>query len=348
VSATAASTERLPRLLSLVPWLRTHPGVTFAEAAEAFGVSERQLRADVSLLFLCGLPGGSPGDLIDIDFEGDHITLLDPQVLDRPLRLTADEGNALLVAVRALSDVPGLTDRDALDRVRGKLETAVGGSTEEQPAVSVALEAPAPDAMLALRRGVDEQRRLHLRYLGAARDEVTERDVDPLRLVLTDGHWYLEAYCHRAEALRLFRADRIQEANVLDVPAAPPPSAVPRDLADGLFKPTPDQLLVELELEPGAQWVADYYPCEFTRLEPDGTLRVALRTPDPAWIRSLVLRLAGRARVIVPAQLAGEVQQLASAAIAQYETAEPSSPPESSPLRGAPAAHKPEPGGTAG
>lgn len=317
--------QRLPRLLALVPWLRTHPGVLLTEAADAFGITPNQLRSDLELLFLCGLPGGSPGDLIDIDLDGDTITLLDPQVLDRPLRLTADEGNALLVAVRALEDVPGLGDRDVLSRLRIKLESVVGGvGADEPPAVSVSLEAPEGDAMRGMRRGVDERRRLHLTYLGAARDEVTERDVDPMRIILKDGHWYLEAWCHRAEAVRLFRADRVQAVTVLDEPAAPPPSAIPRDLAEGLFRPAPEHLLAELELAPSAHWVADYYPCEYAETGSDGTMRVGLRTADPAWIRSLVLRLGGTAIVLAPAELAAEIRNVAGRALAAYDNDESS------------------------
>lgn len=310
---------RLPRLLALVPWLRTHPNVSLGDAAAAFGVTSKQIRSDIQLLFLCGLPGGSPGDLIDIDLEGDRITLLDPQVFDRPLRLTADEGLALLVAVRALGDVPGLTDLDALDRVRGKLELAVGGSAElAEPAVSISLEGADTDAMTNVRRALEQRRRLHLTYLGAARDEVTERDVDPVQLVAKEGRWYLEGWCHRAEAMRLFRADRIQDALILDDPANPPPTAVPRDLEEGLFRPAPDQQLVELRLRDGAHWVADYYPCEYVRPGDGRDLLIGLRTADTDWVVSLVLRLGGRADVVSPAELAGSVARQARAALAAY------------------------------
>jgi proteasome accessory factor C len=317
----AGTSQRLPRLLALVPWLRTHPDVALGDAATAFGVSAKQIRSDIQLLFLCGLPGGSPGDLIDIDLEGDRITLRDPQVFDRPLRLTVDEGVALLVAVRALADVPGLTDRDALDRVRGKLELAVGNRqdlADASPAVDVSLEGADSEPMRNVQQGLTKHRRLHLTYLGAARDEVTERDVDPLRLVAKEGRWYLEGWCHLAEAMRLFRADRIHAVTVLDAPADLPPAAVPRDLAEGLFQPSPSQHLVELLLHDGAQWVTDYYPCEFVRQADGRDLLIGLRTPDTDWVRSLVLRLGGRAEVVSPLSLANEVTAQARAALAAY------------------------------
>ena len=305
---------RLERLLSLVPWLRTHPGASMAAAAAAFGTTEKAIGADIDLLFCCGLPGGGPGDLIDFAFEGDAVTVLDPQLLDRPLGLAADEALALLVAVRALADVVGLSERDALERLAAKLETAVGSG----PQVTVVPAEADPATLARVREGLEGRRQLHLSYLAAAGDEVTERDVDPMRVLMRDGNWYLEAYCHRAEAVRLFRVDRIDAVRVLDSSAAPPPDAAVRDDSAGLFLANADQLLVELDLDPAAAWVAEYYPCEQVREQSDGRLRVGLRTSDPRWVRSLVMRLGGRARVVAPQELADDVRQWTEQALAAY------------------------------
>lgn len=244
--------DRLPRLLALVPYLLAHPGVATNEVCAVFGVPERQLRADLDLLFLCGLPGHGPGDLIDVNYYGDRITLSNADELARPLRLTADEALALVVALRTLADVPGVAERDALDRVLAKLENAVaapGGVPAERVLVSVEAEA---EVLALVRRGLAGGRRLHLRYHVPARDETTERDVDPMRLLLVEGRSYLEAWCRRAEGVRLFRLDRMVAVTVLDEPAQPPPEAQSRDLADGLFQPSPTDAAVTLELTPQA------------------------------------------------------------------------------------------------
>jgi proteasome accessory factor C len=319
----SGAADRLPRLLALVPYLRTHPGARLDDVADVFGVTVRQLRDDLNLLWVCGLPGGAPGDLIDLSFDDDTVTVLDPQTLDRPLRLTVDEGQALVVAARTLADVPGLAERAALDRVLGKLEGALGvGATA--PGVAVALEAEA-EVLADARTALDRRRRLHLRYLVEARDEVTDRDVDPMRLLSRDGRWYLEAWCHRVEAVRLFRLDRVVELRLLDVPAVPPPEAVSRDLADGLFSPSPEDGRVTLDLRPAARWVADYYPIESSREVPDGGLRITLRTPDVEWVVRLVLRLGGQGRVIEPDALVQAVRERAAAALSASRAA--SGPP---------------------
>ena len=80
------------------------------------------------------------------------------------------------------------------------------------------------------------------------RDEATERDVDPMRLLVVEGRTYLEGWCLRAEGVRLFRLDRVLGLDVLDVAAEPPAEAEPVDVDQGLFRPSPDDALVELEL----------------------------------------------------------------------------------------------------
>jgi proteasome accessory factor C len=309
----SGATDRLPRLLALVPYLRTHPDELIADVAAAFDVTEKQLRDDLELLFVTGLPGGSPGDLIDLSFEGDRVSLLDPQTLDRPLRLTADEATALLVAARALADVPGLQERDSLDRAIAKLAEAAPAPA----AVDVALE-PEAEALTTLRAALDGRRRVHLRYMVEARDEVTERDVDPMRLLLRDGRWYVEGWCRRAEAVRLFRLDRVVEVTLLDLPAEPPPQAAPRDLEDGLFRPGPDDLRIVLDLAPQARWVADHYPAEDTEELADGSLRMTLRTPDPGWLVRLLLQVGPAARVVEPAAVSERVKATAREALVTY------------------------------
>lgn len=310
---------RLPRLLALLPYLLQHPGVRTAEAAAVFGVTEEQLRRDLELLWVCGLPGHGPGDLIDLEFEGETITLLEPAGVTRPLRLTVAEAVALIVALRTLSQTPGLADRDAVDRALAKIEEAAGSAAGPSERVAVALESE--DRVLpVVRQALESTRRVHLSYYVPGRDETTERDVDPMRLLLVDGRSYLEGWCRRVEAVRLFRLDRVVAVTVLDAPAVPPATATQRDLSQGLFQPSADDVLVVLALGPGAHWVADYYPCESIEDVGDGTVVARLRTPDTSWLVRLALRLGGSARVVEPAELAGQVRTAAGAALSAYAT----------------------------
>jgi len=313
----SATTERLPRLLALVPYLLARPGVLLTEAAGDFGVPELQLRRDLELLWMCGLPGHGPGDLIDLSFDGDSVTVTYDAGMSRPLRLTADEALALVVALRTLAEVPGLAGRDAVERALAKVESAAGDAAHAAGAVAVRVEARA-HTLTVVQQALDAGRALHLRYYTAGRDETTDRDVDPMRLLLVDGRSYLEAWCRRAEGVRLFRLDRIDEVWILDEPACPPPEATPRDLSAGLYQPAPDHPEVTLRLDRWARWVADYYPCEKVRETSDGRVEVTLRVADTDWVRRLALRLGGAAEVVAPPSLVEEVRAEARAALAGY------------------------------
>lgn len=307
--------DRLARLLNLVPYLLARPGIRIADAAADLGVSERQLREDLELLWVCGLPGYGPGDLIDMAFDGDRVTITYDAGMDRPLRLTPDEALALVVALRLLAETPGTANRDAVQRALAKIETAAGRVGE----APVAVRLPGDDDRLATIRGAVERRRaLRLTYYTAARDATTVRVVDPMRVLVVGDRAYLEAWCRRAEAVRMFRVDRIDGLAELDEPAAPPPQARPADVRDGIFRPSPDLPLVTLRVGRGGRWITEYYPCEEVRAESPEAWVVSLRVTDLAWARRLVLGLGPDVTVLAPAELARDVADDARAALAAY------------------------------
>jgi proteasome accessory factor C len=310
----AASADRLGRLLNLVPYLQARPGIRIAEAARDLGITERQLREDLELLWVCGLPGYGPGDLIDMAIDGDQVTINYDAGIDRPLRLTPDEALALVVALRTLAGTPGVADRGAVERAIAKIESVVGG-VREAPVVRMPGNA---DRLATIRGIVERQRALHITYYAASRDEITERVVDPMRVLVAEGHAYLEAWCRRAEAVRLFRVDRIDGMTELDEPSAPPPQARRADLTDGVFLPTADQPLITLRVGRGGRWITEYYPCEEVVEESREHWLVSLRAADLGWARRLVLGLGPSVTVVAPATLAEAVRDQAEVALAAY------------------------------
>jgi proteasome accessory factor C len=308
--------ERLPRLLALVPYLQAHNGIAIEEAAADFGITEDQLRRDLQLLWMCGLPGHGPGDLIDLSFEGDTVSVIFDAGMSRPLRLTAEEALPLVVALRTLAEMPGITDRDAVERALAKVESAASGSVEAQ---TVAVELDYVARLLpVLQRAIDDRRALALRYYTATRDEITERTVDPMRIFEMDGRSYLEAWCRRAEGMRVFRVDRIDKADILDEPASPPPQAELRDLSDGVFTPAPEHMLVVLRVDPSYAWVGDYYPPESETVDTAGRRQIGVRVADPAWVRALALGSFGHVEVLSPEWLAESIRNEARSALAAY------------------------------
>jgi predicted DNA-binding transcriptional regulator YafY len=307
------SAERLRRLLALVPYVVARKSVGLADTAATFGMTERELVDDLNLVWCVELRSPDPYCPIDLSYEGGEITVMAAETIGRPLRLAVDEASALLVALRMLSEVPG--DKSALTRVIGKLEAAAGEAAAPSHAVTVL---DVPDVSEDIRAAFESGKRLHLSYYVPSRDETTERDVDPMRLLAVEGRTYLEGWCRLAEGVRLFRLDRVLDVRILDVDAEVPDDAEPRDVDQGLFRPSTSDHVVTLELAPAARWVSEYFPCESVTELGDGRLRVSLRTPDTGWVRGLALRLGEDGKVISPPALADEVRADAQAALALY------------------------------
>jgi len=312
--------EQVARLLTLVPYLHSRGQVRVDEAAEALGTTPEQVRRDLRVLFMCGLPGGYPDDLIDVDLDALEsegvIRVSNADYLARPLRLTATEATAVMVALMALRNGAKPDTREIVDRALAKLQAATAGAgavpidpgSEPEPTNLVQLRAD-------LEGAVRDGRQVQLTYWVPARDEETERVVDPRGVVTSRGSAYLAAWCHSAEDDRLFRLDRIHAAVVLDEPAT---HADPPDLSDDLFGFDDHAVRVTLRLAAEAVWVVEYYQVEETRPLPDGSLEVDLMVADRRWLERLVLRLAPHATVIRPGEWGDTITDRAQAVLTLY------------------------------
>ncbi|MGC9537977.1 helix-turn-helix transcriptional regulator [Streptomyces sp. UG1] len=316
----ASAIDQTRRMLSLVTYLKERPGARVEDVARAFGISEDELVSDLDVLPMCGTSFRG-GDLLDIDTDGERIWWHNPDDVAEPLRIAADEATALLVAARAVATLPGLreSDRQALLRATAKVEAASGEAAGASSRLSVTFESEG-GVFADVDRAISERRRLWIRYYSPARDEVTEREIDPIRLVSV-GHTYVEAWCRRSEARRTFRLDRVAEIRILDEPSAPPEVEL-RDLSEGLVQPAAEDPEVVVEVGPGGRWVAEYYPHDSADELADGGLRITLRTPDPASLRRLALRLGRDGRIVSPPELADSARQAAREALAAYDGVE--------------------------
>jgi proteasome accessory factor C len=294
--------ERLQRLLAIVPWVVAQDGPTVSETCERFGISERDLIADLNLLFMCGVYPYTPDALIEVDVDGGRVWVRFADWFRRPLRLTPPEGLALVAAARALLGVPGegsSDDKVALASAVSKLEMVLGaGSDGGEEALEVELGAASAEILSTLQQAAGEQRKVLVDYYSFGRDEVGERVVQPWRLFSSGGHWYLLAWCEKVADRRLFRVDRARSAVLLDERFQPPADLGPVTV----YESRPEDPLVVLDLAPGAHWVVERYPNEGTTDLGDGTIRAKLRVSSRAWLERLLLRAGPDATVVSGAE----------------------------------------------
>ncbi|MDN5896362.1 MAG: WYL domain-containing protein [Nocardioides sp.] len=318
---TTGAKEQVGRLLALVPMIRREGEMSVEAAATALGMDPEQLVTDLRVLIYCGWPGWMPGDLIEVDLEvldeDGLIRIHNADYLSTPLRLSAAEASAITVALRTLRESAQGETLQSLDGALAKIEAVA-----EEGRVEVHVpeqQRGIGETRSTLTRACTDRRQVQLTYYVPARDENTERTVDPLEVVDREGASYLQAWCHLANGRRLFRIDRIVDARVLESSADEHPEVEPLSLTDRLFTPSPDAPLVTLRLKPEARWVAEYYPVESTKERARGRLEVTLRVADERWLNRLLLRLAPHVTVLSPQEYADAYAAAAQDALRLYQ-----------------------------
>ena len=302
------SEEQLTRLLRMVPYLSSRPGVTTAEVGEAFGIPPRQVLRDLEVLQFCGLPGYLYDDLFDVDVEAvrqtGSIHFRNADVLARPLRLRPAEAAGLLAALKLVVEVAG--ESDAALSALAKLEAAVGGGSQ----VSVAVTPTDPTIRGILTEAIAQRRVVRLTYRSSSRPGESVAEVEPARLRLVDGSTYLDAWSRPREAWRSFRLDRIVDAEVLDERAGD--RGEPRS---DWFEDVADELT--LVVTPHGRWIAEYYPT--TAVEEHGD-DVAVTFPVASfdWAVALVLRLGRDVVSVSDDRVAQAAREKAAQALAHY------------------------------
>ena len=285
------ATERMQRILAVLPWILANQGSTVDEIADRFGLERTALVKDLEFVFYnVGLHPFTPDVLAEVTIDDDRVRVHLGDYFRKPLRLSHSEALTLLAAGRALGARAGTDPDGTLARAVDKLAAVLGDGAAD--AIDVALGEADPEVLATVRQGVDTSRSLRIDYYSYGRDEHTERVVDPYRLVSREGHWYLQAYCHRAEGERLFRVDRIRRAETTDRSFEVPPGAL-----DAGFDLEDSSRTVVVVAPAEADWVARTYPSEEVDALDDGRLRIVLPVSASAWLERLLLRLGPGAEV---------------------------------------------------
>jgi len=274
--------QRLTRILAVLPWIISHDGADTADLVDRFGYRDTaELVQDMHLVFVTGLPGYGPGDLIDVDVYDDEVFVDAADYFSRPLRLTPAEALGLLASGMTLiqSDQAPPALHSAVEKLAAVVVPADGDA--------VTFDVPTPEYVRPLREAISNHQVARIGYVGIATNEHTGRDVEGWSVFFNLGNWYLSGYCRRAEASRVFRIDRMDSLEILaetyEMPDAPVQTTID-------YQPRKSDEQVRFTLAPSASWVAEYYPVEVKELD-DGRLRVIMGVSDPLVAARLLLQL---------------------------------------------------------
>ena len=291
--------DQTRRMLSLVTYLRERPGARVEDVARAFGITEDELISDLDVLphVRDQLPRRRPAR--HRHRRRPHLVAQPRRRRAEPLRLAADEATALLVAARAVATLPGLreSDRQALLRATAKVEAAAGEAAGASARLSVTFESEG-GVFADVDRAISERRRLWIRYYspGAGRAHRARGRPDPP----VQRRPHLRGGAGAASRRPGAPSGSTGSPRSSSSTSRPTRREIElRDLSEGLVQPAAEDPEVVVEVGPGGRWVAEYYPHDSAEELPDGGLRITLRTPDPASLRRLALRLGRDGRIVV-------------------------------------------------
>lgn len=306
--STARTVNRLTRILSMLPWVIAHPGARVDEVCGRFGYTRSELLADLDLVFVCGLPGYGPGDLMVAYVEDDRVVVDVADYFAAAPRLTAAEALGLLA-----SGMTVLTSGLGSDALESAVEKLTGALLGEGEAVTVDV-ATEPDLAAGLRRAAAEGRVVRLTYTTLSRGDTTVREIEPWSVFSSLGNWYVSAWCRSAQGERVFRLDRIRAADVTGESFTPPAEIPPPQVR---YTPSEDDVRALIALAPEARWVLDYYPVEVVEAAGD-TLTVRFSSSDPSVTAGLLLRLGSAARLLEGDEVAESLAALREGILARY------------------------------
>ena len=317
--ARVTATDRLQRILAILPWVVQHQGASIDEIVDRFGLTRDELVTDLDFVFYnVGLHPFTPDMLADVVIEDGRVYVQLGDYFRRPLRLTHAEALTLLAAGRALTARPGSDPDGPLARAVTKLAAALGDGAER--AVEVALGAADPEVFAAVQNAVAASRRIRIGYYSYGRDDASSRLIDPYRVLSNEGHWYVIAWCHTANGERLFRIDRIESVEATDEHFE-----VPEGAGDGSLDLSDSPRTVELVGPRSIAWVASTYPYDEAEELDGDRMRIVVPVTATPWLERLLLRLdptTVATDLATGEQLAGVAADAAARILERYRAAD--------------------------
>jgi len=297
--------SRALRTMDLIPYILENPGISIGKLAKQFSVSEKQVESDLQLIFMCGLPGYTPYELIDLIFEDGVVSIIDPQVLDKPRRFTKSELVVIALGLQLLSEL------SASDATRsGKLQLLsnkimkLGGSNS----VVIAPSSSKSPYVEVITRAITDKKSLTMQYQSLVKDEISVRSIIPHSLYLMNGNLYLSALDLKAKSDRIFKVELIKDCEIGNEISS---EAVVQDSS---------ALEVVLDVQRAYRNFIERNSSIITAVEEQkNSFRVHLKLSNLEWLKRSILSNSPGIKVISPPSLAQEVAELAASLLASYQ-----------------------------
>lgn len=303
--------ERTERLLDLVPYLATHQGIALDELAREFSVSPVQLAEDLTTLWMCGLPGYTPLELMDLSFDTGVVTISNADTLAKPRALNRDEALALVLGLETLkADLD--PDHAQLSETISELVSKLIGLVDESVQQKVQAGTSALSSERArFEKAIVSRSAIKITYHSVSRDEVSQRVIHPLEFSTSKGHEYVFAYCELTRSYRTFRLDRIVDAETVANPENPRPQEMSSN-GDEKFRMT-------LRIGSRLRDVVEGFNLDPTSQVTDASTEVRVESFSADWAIRQIMSLGGEVGLEGPQDLRNLLQERAARALKAYQ-----------------------------
>ncbi len=298
--------DRTARALDLVPYLLEHQGISIPELAEAFGVSEKQINDDLVLIHMCGLPGYTPLELIDMYYEDGYVTVSDPQSFKKPRSMNKIEMTSLLVSLDLLKSLRTDDVAKEIEALKLKLQENM---RFENPFV-VVQNVENTEMVETIERAIAKSTLLRIDYASGTKDKTSVREILPIEIYVANGSTYLNAWCQSSKGDRTFRLDRILNYEMIEGSVV----NQNRETSVQAVDSSPIELLVS---KSARNFIEDNRAIIGHILEGE-QLRIELNPIDREWLVRTILGFGGQIEVSKPKELALEVESRAQAIKESY------------------------------
>jgi len=301
--------SRISRILALIPYVLDRSTVDVEEVIDRFGYTREQLTRDLNTIFVCGLPGYGPGDLMEAYMDEDEVVIDAADFFGKAPRLTPAEALGLLAA--GMTVIGSGEASPELESAVRKLTKAVMPDADTTLTVDVIDES---QNVGVLRDAAANAKVVHITYRSVAKEETTERDIEPWSVFAALGRWYVLGHCRLVDDQRTFRIDRIKELEVEDEvferPKRVPEPGVGYVAQEG-------DIVCTIDLKPAARWVLEYYPVEVLA-EKENSSRIRFSSPDTEVPARLLLRLGTDAKLVDGDEVRERVREMGESLLATY------------------------------
>jgi len=302
--------DRVARALNLIPFIAGNPGLSITQIAERFKSTPAQISKDLTLLHMCGLPGYSHLELLDIKYDDpEFVEVTDAQVLDQPRSLTQIEALTLVLGLQLLSEIAtDPAEKANISNLQNRLSKIIGEDFARSISISDGVvESP---MVKEIREAISRYQFISITYNSASSDSITTREVFPLDLFFKDGIGYLQAVLPTGDELRTFRVDRIINLSA---------GTIDSEFATRMRTPEAKERVVEIEMgEDGIFFLEKHNEIVTSFREVEGNLYISLQVSSLEWIKRVICSWPSRIKVIKPLDLAEVVHEITRDTLKNY------------------------------